>query len=78
MRTRQNHRTNGGFALLVFDGCSVKNAKSTHKIMSVKKIESAENTLFSALFGTLKRTLTSDLPLRRRPLYTTELSGHIS
>ena len=30
-----------------------------------------------AVFGTLKRTLTSDLPLRRRPLYTTELSGHI-
>ena len=28
-------------------------------------------------FGTLKRTLTSDLPLRRRPLYTTELSGRI-
>ena len=33
--------------------------------------------MFSALFGTLKRTLTSDLPLRRRPLYTTELLGHI-
>ena len=27
--------------------------------------------------GTLERTLTSDLPLRRRLLYTTELLGHI-
>ncbi len=29
-------------------------------------------------FGTPERTLTSDLPLRRRPLYTTELLGRIS
>ena len=27
--------------------------------------------------GTPERTLTSDLPLRRRTLYTTELLGHI-
>ena len=27
--------------------------------------------------GTPERTLTSDLPLRRRPLYTTELLGHM-
>ena len=42
-----------------------------------KKSKSAKNIVFSALFGTLERTLTSDLPLRRRPLYTTELPGHI-
>ena len=30
------------------------------------------------LFGTPERTLTSDLPLRRRMLYTTELLGRIS
>ena len=36
------------------------------------------NLDFSALFGTLKRTLTSDLPLRRRLLYTTELLGHMN
>ena len=30
------------------------------------------------VFGTPERTLTSDLPLRRRTLYTTELLGHIS
>ena len=36
------------------------------------------NLDFSALFGTLERTLTSDLPLRRRLLYTTELLGHIN
>ena len=29
------------------------------------------------LAGTPERTLTSDLPLRRRPLYTAELLGHI-
>ena len=28
-------------------------------------------------FGTPERTLTSDLPLRRRTLYTTELLGHM-
>ena len=29
------------------------------------------------VIGTPERTLTSDLPLRRRPLYTAELLGHI-
>ena len=36
--------------------------------------KSAETLRFGT-FGTPERTLTSDLPLRRRPLYTTELPG---
>ena len=56
---------------------SLKTMKRTKEIERVKKSKSAENTVFSALFGTPERTLTSALSLRRRSLYTTELLGHI-
>lgn len=33
--------------------------------------------VFGLYSGTLERSRTSDLPLRRRPLYPTELQAHI-
>ena len=41
------------------------------------RVLTRKNRLFRDGFGTPERTLTSDLPLRRRPLYTTELPGHV-
>ena len=40
-------------------------------------MNTAGNGLPFPAAGTPERTLTSDLPLRRRPLYTAELLGHI-
>ena len=45
--------------------------------MYKKVAEIHQNNGNQQLYGTPERTLTSDLPLRRRPLYTTELLGHI-
>ena len=43
-----------------------------------KESRNPRNNGLQLSFGTLERTLTSDLPLRRRLLYTTELLGHIN
>ena len=43
-----------------------------------KSCHNPRNDGLQQLYGTLERTLTSDLPLRRRLLYTTELLGHIN
>ena len=43
-----------------------------------KSCRNPRNNGLQQLYGTLERTLTSDLPLRRRLLYTTELLGHMN
>ncbi len=43
-----------------------------------KSCRNPRNDGLQQLYGTLERTLTSDLPLRRRLLYTTELLGHMN
>ena len=45
---------------------------------NAKKLLQPTESWITATFGTPERTLTSDLSLRRRLLYTTELLRHIN
>ena len=74
-----------------FEGCSPESEEGFKKfiiytgscdiIKECRRLGKSRKPLLTKAFGagpgTHRRTRTSDLPLRRRPLYPTELCGHI-
>ena len=65
-----------GTALLSCHGLQTARL-SQHYLPAAYKRKSAAISSDRSAFGTLERSRTSDLPLRRRSLYPTELQGHI-
>ena len=65
---------------LIFNGSGKIYAEKAdpHRKSEKQKRRKPRKRLAAFFSGTPERTLTSDLPLRRRPLYTAELLGRMS